>query len=144
MSNATADQVAAKWKRNLVASIPTIKEGVESVTTSPMEQAARQKSAYVAGVQRAADSGAWEAGLRSVSLQDWKDAMLKKGTQRIAAGVEGASAKVTAFMQQLLPFTRQVSKEIDGMPKGTLEDGIARSTAAIRKMAEFKYRRNGG
>lgn len=131
--------VANKWKQRLVASVPQIKAGVMAVTKSPMAAAAQQKAAYVAGVQRAADSGKWEAGLASVTLQQWQDATANKGAARIATGAEQATPKMTTFLQQLLPFTAQVKATVAAMPKGTVEDSIARATAAIRMMSQFRF-----
>lgn len=139
MAMTDANSVAQKWKRNLQQATQTIKDGVTAVTKSPMEAAAAQKAAYVAGVQRAADSGKWEAGLRSVSTQSWKDAMINKGVPRISSGVEGAVTKVQSFFAQLLPYTAQVSATIRAMPKGTIEDSVARAAAAIRMMSNFTY-----
>lgn len=136
-----AATVVNKWKRNLTGASQTIKDGVSSTTKNPMALAAAQKAKWVAGVQRAADEGTWEAGLRSVSVESWKNSVLTKGIQRMAAGVEGATDKQMAFFSQLLPYTARVSAEIQAMPKGTLEDGIARAEAAIRKMHDFRYQR---
>lgn len=141
MATYDAATVVNKWKRNLSAASQTIKDGVSSTTKNPMQLAAAQKAKWVAGVQAAADNGSWEAGLRSVSLESWKNSVLTKGIQRMAAGVEGATEKQMNFFSQLLPYTARVSAEVQAMPKGTLEDGIARAEAAIRKMAAFKYQR---
>lgn len=138
MAKSVSD-VVAKWQRNLSAASQTIRDGVNAVTTSPTELAAQQKTRYVEGVQRAAESGKWEQGLRSVSLQDWKDKMLNVGIDRINKGVQQAVPKVTRFMQQFLPYVAQVSKDIQAMPKGTDADSEARMLAAFRKMKAFQF-----
>lgn len=143
MATPSVETALNKWKRNLVSSIPSIKEGVMSVTKSPMLAAAAKKAEYVAGVQRAADSGKWEEGLAGVSLESWKESTADKGTQRIALGVEKAAPKMQRFLTQLLPYTARVKAEIAAMPKGTLEDGIQRAIAAMTKMSQFKYNRRG-
>lgn len=141
MAQLNASDVTAKWARNMTASVPAIKAGVQAVTESPMTKAAAAADRYVAGVQRAAESGKWQEGLMSVSLDEWKRLTAEKGAGRIAAGVSAATPKMESFMRQLLPFTAQVSRDIQAMPKGTLEDSIARSTETIRKMAQFRNRR---
>jgi hypothetical protein len=86
--------------------------------------------------------GTYQAGQTSYSLQSYKDAVINKGIPRIAAGATAAKSKVTQFMQQLLPYTAQLSDQISSMPKNGIEDSVARATAAIRGMANFKYQKS--
>lgn len=141
MPNLNAADVAATWARNMTGSVQKIKAGVAAVTESPMVKAAAQVDRYVSGVQKAAQDGVWQDGLLSVSLEDWKRLTGEKGTQRISAGVTAATPKMEGFLRQLLPHAAAVSREVQALPKGTLEDSIARSNLAIRRMADFKFRR---
>lgn len=141
MANLDPAAIAEKWKRNLTASVPSIKAGVMAVTVSPMQKAAARKDAYVAGVQRAADSGKWSDGLLAVPLSEWQNRTANAGTERIARGAADAVNKVVAFQTQLKPVTDRVKAAVANMPKGTVEDGIARSAAAIRIMAEMRFRK---
>ncbi len=136
--NVTAAQAADKWKRRLQASTEDIRIGVTAVTEAPTELAAQAADKYLAGVQAAVATGKYQRGLRRVSLQDWKDATLGKGLQRIASGAEAAVPKVTAFMQQLIPFEERLMAEVDAMPNLTLEDSIARMGFWARGMAAFE------
>lgn len=138
MSQLDATAIAEKWRRNVVAGIPSYKAGIEAVTISPMERAAAAKDLYVKGVTEAAESGKWEAGLRSVSLETWKSRATGAGAERIARGVADAMPKMQNFLSQLIPYTQKVSQVCRSMPKGTLEDSIARATEAIRMMKEFR------
>lgn len=141
MAKLNSQEIAAKWQRNTGAAQTAMKEGVMRVTESPMERAAQAKDRYVAGVQAAADSGKWEEGLRSVSLDDWKRLMIDKGVARVAGGVKEAMPKMVQFMDQLLPYTDAVSREIQAMPKGTLSDSAARMVKNMEKMSEFRFRK---
>jgi predicted component of type VI protein secretion system len=132
-----------KWKRNMLASVPTIKAGVMAVTVSPTEKAAQQADLYARKVQEAVDSGKYQANLRAVTLSDWQQATADKGTARINAGVSAAVPKVTQLMQQLLPFTERVKQTIAAMPKGSPADADARALAAIQMMRGFKFQRRG-
>lgn len=134
--------VVTRWKNAMKASTQKIKDKVMAMTTNPMTEAAKQKDAYVAGVQDAADSGRWEAGLKSVSLDDWKNKTATVGTGRIAAGVEAATTKMTNFLTQALPYTESVSRQVQAMPKATLDDRINRAVANMRMMSQFKYRKS--
>lgn len=140
---ATPEEVALKWKRNLVGATQTIRDGVNAVTTSPTEAAAKRKDAWLAGIQRAAQSGKWEANLRAVTLSEWRDKMINIGIPRISAGADAATPAVEAFMQQLLPKCEQIKQAVKAMPKGTIQDSIARMTKAVTMMSEFKYKRRG-
>lgn len=134
-------QAVEKWQRNMMGSTETIKAGVQAVTESPTLKAAGQADRYVAGVQRAVAEGKWQAGLQSVTLQQWQQAVLGKGLQRLQSGVAAAKPKVAAFLGQFLPYVDNVAQQVRAMPKGGVENGIARATAMIRALSEFKYRK---
>lgn len=141
MSNMSGSDIAAKWQKNLTASIPNIKAGVLAVTVSPMQKAAAKVDAYVEGVRRAAESGKWQDGLASVSLSDWQNRTAGAGTDRISRGASDAVSKVAAFQTQLKPVTDRIKATVAAMPSGSLEDSIQRSATAIRMMAEMKFRK---
>jgi hypothetical protein len=131
-----------KWQRNMMGATETIKAGVQGVTESPTLKAAAQADRYVAGVQRAVADGRWQAGLQSVTLQQWQQAVLGKGLQRLQAGVAAAKPKVQAFLSQFLPYVDQAAQQVRAMPKGGVENGIARASAMIRALSEFKFRKS--
>ncbi len=133
----TAREVAEKHARRLSGAVDDIRKGVEGVTESPTEKAAAAADKMLARLQAKVLDGTWARRLRSVSLGDWKAAMLEKGVGRIAVGVQAAIPKTTEFYAQLLPFEQSLKTTIDAMPDVTLEDSIARSSAWIRGMAEF-------
>lgn len=132
-------QAADKWSRNLGAATTAIQQGVNNVTTSPTEKAARNVEAYAAGVQRAVADGKYVAGLRRVSLEEWKRSMLEKGIQRIASGASAAKPKMESFMTTFLPHIEAGKRALESMPRGSFEQNMARSMF----MAEHnrKYRR---
>lgn len=132
---------AAKWRQRISNSVQAVKDGVNAVTESPMEKAAQAKDRYVAGVMRAAESGRYEDGLRSVSLATWKKLTADKGAGRIATGAQEAETKMRDFYQQFLPFAAQVSAEVQAMPKGSIEDSEQRMIANMRKLAQFRFRK---
>ena len=131
---ANPQEVAARWSQRLAGSTDKITSGVQSVTVSPGQAAARQKTAYVAQVQANADK--WARNVGSVSLNDWQTAMTTKGVQRIAGGAQAAEGKFANFMTQLLPFIDNAKSGLG--PRGTLDQNIARMDAFARKMSTFK------
>ena len=137
----SAQEIARKWQRNLSGSVESIRSGVQDVTVSPTEKAASKADQYLIGVQHAVDSGKYQRGLRSVTLEQWKQAMLDKGVPRIASGAASGEPKFTEFMQEFLPYIESGQRMLDNMPRGSLQENIARSTAMIEHLANFRRQR---
>lgn len=140
MATLTDQQAAEKWASRMAASTPQVKAGVMGVQSSPMEKAANRAEAYAAGVARSVEQGTYQAGLRAVSLEDWKAATAGKGADRIASGASQAKSKMTTFFQWLLPKTDAVKAAVAAMPKGTKEDSRARLNRAFDMMSSVKYK----
>lgn len=138
MAKLTPQQAQEKHARNLKASVPDIKIGVGNVTEAPGKKAAAAADKMLANLTASVQSGKWAARVGAVSLEDWKAAMIDKGVNRIAAGIDGAARKSVAFYEQLFPYQEQLLGEIDRMPDLTLEDSISRMTHWVRGMADFK------
>lgn len=136
----TPQEFQEKHARNLKASVPDIRRGVERVTDSPTAKAAAQQEKMLSRLTEAVASGKWAAGLRRVSLEEWKDKTLNKGIGRIAAGIDAAAPKVVAFATDLIAFENTLMSRIEAMPDLTLEDSIQRATEWIRGMAKFERR----
>lgn len=133
-----AQAVSQKWQRNFAGSSESYKARIGAVTESPMEKAAAAKAQWVAGVNRASENGKYEAGLRRVSLQQWKDAAMTKGAQRLADGAAAARPKMEAFLREFLPFVAENQRRIADMPRGSLEQNIARAAEMMRLNAQFR------
>ncbi len=138
MAMPTPAQLAEKWGRRLKGAVPDIQAGVQRVTVSPTEQAAEKQDKMLTNLTEAVNSGKWAAGLRRVSLDDWRQATLGKGIARLAQGVDGAVPKVEAFAAEFLPHLERGQAEISRMPDLTLEDNIGRMVAMVRHNAGFK------
>ena len=83
-------------------------------------------------------SGKWAAGLKRVSLDEWKKKARDVGVNRIAAGIDAAKDKVIDFANQILPYIDRAQSEISNMPDVTLDDNINRMNTFVRRMAQFK------
>ena len=134
----TAEQAADLYATRLGNATERIRLGVENVSVSPMEKAAKSKDKLIANFTKAVNDGKWERGLRRVTLEDWKNAFLTKGIDRIASGAMAAKPKMVAFYTKLFPFQNTLLSKVEGMPNVTLDQAIARSNAWIRGMAAFK------
>ncbi len=132
---------AEKHARNLKASIQDIQRGVENVTVAPTAQAAAKKDKMRNNLNAAIDNGKWEAGLRRVSLEDWKKNFLSKGVNRISDGIDAAHDKMVAFGTSLLTYEQGVQNKVHAMADLTFQDSVNRVTTWMTDMK--KYSRKG-
>lgn len=132
--------VSDKWARNLGAAGEAIKAGVQAVSVAPTDKAAAAADRYAAGVARAVTDGKYQAGLRRVSLEDWKQATLRKGLNRIAAGATEGKSKMTAFLSDFIPHLEAGQRMLDSMPRGDLQTNIQRAVSMMQHNAQFKRR----
>lgn len=140
MARVTPEQFQEKHNRRLKGAVEDMRLGVERVSDSPTEKAAAKADKMKQRIVESIDSGKWQAGLRRVSLEDWKQKMLNKGVNRVASGIDEAADKVRDFASELLPHIDRGVDSVNKMPDVTLEDSIARMTTMVRHMAGFKRR----
>lgn len=138
MARLTPTEAAEKMVRRVTAATEDINRGIDRVQISPMEQAADQQELMIQHLIEAVQSGKWAEGLRSVSLAEWKTLFKTKGVPRIAPGIRAAQPKIEAFFREFLPFQDQITAETRAMPKGSLDDRIARATHQMRRTADYR------
>lgn len=138
MARFTAQEVQEKHATRLKAALPDMQKGVEKVTVSPTLKAAAKKTKMLANLTKAVQDGKWEAGLKRVTLDDWKNKMINKGIGRVSVGIDEAAPKTIAFYEKLLPFQDGIKAKIEKMPDVTLQDNINRMVTQITEMAKFK------
>lgn len=138
MARLTATQYQEKHARRLTQSVQDVKDGIDRVTVNPCEKAAAKQEKMLANLTASVQDGRWAAGLKRVSLEQWKDKAKNIGAGRIAAGIAGAKQKVVDFAEQLLPHIDSGVDKVKGMADITLEDNINRMTTFVRHMADFK------
>lgn len=131
-------EVALKWKNRASAASSDYAAGVERVNESPTKKAAANEAKFKAKLLAAIESGKWKKGLESVSLEDWKEAVRKKGTVNYSTGVNAAESKMEEFMSEFLPHVYQGKAIVDKMPNITLEQNIARAVEMMKHNAKFK------
>lgn len=138
MAKLTPDEFVDKHARRLKGSIDDMRRGIERVTVAPTQQAAGKKDKMLARLTQSVNDGKWEAGLKRVTLDDWKSSMIEKGLVRVSGGIDKAAPKVRDFASQLLPHIDNVKAQVDKMPDLTIEDSINRMNAFTRGMAKFR------
>lgn len=133
MPNLDPNAVAARWAQNLGSAGQRIQQGVDAVTVSPGQAAARQQALYLANVQ--ANAQKWARNVARVGLSDWQQAMKEKGVARIAGGAQAAQPKVAQFLQRFLPYVDSAAASLP--PRGTYEQNKARANAMMDKLHQF-------
>ena len=103
MAKLTASEFQEKHARRLKAAVEDVRKGIDRVTESPTEKAALKQDKMLTNLTAAVNSGKWAAGLKRVSLEDWKKQTRDVGVNRIAAGIDAAKSKVISFAEELLP-----------------------------------------
>lgn len=138
MARLTATEFQDKHSRRLKAAVEDVRRGIDRVTESPTEKAAAKQDKMLTNLTAAVSSGKWAAGLKRVSLDEWKKKARDVGVNRIAAGIDAAKDKVIDFANQILPYIDRAQSEISNMPDVTLDDNINRMNTFVRRMAQFK------
>jgi len=138
MAKLSPSEFQEKHARRLKAAVEDVRKGIDRVTENPCEKAAAKQDKMLTNLTAAVQSGKWAAGLKRVSLEDWKKAARDIGVNRIAAGIDAAKSKTIAFAEVLLPHIDRQLEKIKTMPDITLDDNINRMTTFIRGMADMK------
>lgn len=136
MARVNANEWLSKWGTNLNGAGTYIKNGVNRVTVAPGAAAAAAVDRYAAGVNAAISSGKWQRNVSAVSLQSWQSAMIDKGMGRIGAGVTQAQKTKVEKITRLLANVDQAAAAAAALPKGGLQQGIARATAFMTTMSQ--------
>lgn len=140
MARVTPQEYAEKWKRRLSGATEDIRRGVSKVTQSPGAAAAAAEDRMLAGVTDSVTSGRWARKVGAVTLEQWKTAATEKGIPRIASGATAAESKMARTAQTLLPAVDEAAAAARAMPKGTIEDSIARAGEYMRRMRAYRDR----
>ena len=138
MAKLTPEQYAEKQARNLKNSLLDIRAGIERVSTAPGVAAAAAQTRMKDNLNRSIDDGRWAAKVRGVTLEEWKNAALNKGVDRIAAGIDQAHDKQVQMAGRLLAAVDSSAAKSNAMPRGTIQDSIARMTTFVEDMHKFK------
>tara|TARA_Y100000593_G_C4188296_1_gene275537 strand:- start:166 stop:591 length:426 start_codon:yes stop_codon:yes gene_type:complete len=138
MAKLTPEEYAEKQARNLKNSLPDIRSGIQRVSAAPGQAAAAAQQRMKDNLNRSIDDGRWAAKVSAVSLEDWKQAALTKGVDRIASGIDAAHSKQVQMAGRLLSAVDSSAAKVKNMPRGTIQDSIARMSAFVEDMHKFK------
>ena len=138
MAKLTPAEFQEKHARRLKAAASDIRTGIGKVSESPTKKAAAKIDKMRQNWLAKLDDGTTRRRLEAVTLDEWKKQTIEVGIGRIAQGIDGAAAKVTAFAEKLLPAVEAAQNKVRAMPDLTLEDNIQRMTTFIREMSKFR------
>lgn len=133
-----AADIASRWQNGMAGASEKMRQGIDAVTTSPTEKAASAVDRMLAGLQRAIAEGKVQRGLRRITLEGWKKAAKEKGIPRVASGAAAAKPNVQDFFQEFIPHLEGVVRGLESMPRGDLEQNIARASFVMRENAKFR------
>lgn len=134
----TPEQFAERWGTGLTGSIERMRTGVEAVTVAPGVSAAAKADKWHAAISRQDTKDKWKARVGAVPLDVWQQAMINKGLNRIADGVENATPKMEVYGAKLIAHQNRLLSEMDQLADITLEDSIKRMTYWVRGMAKLE------
>ncbi len=141
MAKTTAQQWMDKWGRRLNSAGPDIKAGIDRVKTAPGVAAAAAQDRMLAGVTEAVNNGSWAKAVSDVSLNEWKELMVKKAIPRMAQGVTAAQQNKMASIQALLSDVDEAAAASNALPKGGLAESMARANTFMTEMSRLSKAR---
>lgn len=119
------------WVQKTSGSTNKYKSGVMSVQTAPTQLAAQQSAYWQQRVSSPEALQKFISGCNRVGLAEWQRITSEKGAQNLATGVNAAKDKMLRALQFSVPLGQQIKQAVASMPKGGIENGLARVRAAI-------------
>jgi hypothetical protein len=139
--NLSANEISDKWNKNMKSSVSYIQAGIDKVTENPAEKAIAKQDKMIQNLTQSVNSGKWAAGLRGVSLADWKQQTKEKVGSRLASGVDGAMSKRQKFDAYLVNTLNGVLPEVANMPDMTIEDSVNKVRRVMEHMHNNPYKK---
>jgi len=124
---------ADRWSNGMSNASQKIQSGIEAVTEAPGQKAAAAVELWFKRIQQSKDKFA--RNVAAVSLNDWKQAAIKKGIPAIQNSVSLAKPKVQKAAEKLIPAINNALSDIPerGM---TLEENMRRVLHMARGLQE--------
>jgi len=129
----TAEQATQRLIQGAQANVGRYVQGIQSVTESPMAKAASKAQKAAAGYAEAIQSGRWQAGLASSSIEEWRAGAVAGGGSAYTAGIQSKAAKIARKLGPALDQTYAVADSVANMPTDSVSQRIAKSTAYQQK-----------
>lgn len=134
MAAKSGAEIFEQYRARMSQSMARIQKGAETTEKSQVGNAIKQKELMKQRIMEAIDNGSWETGLRNAGDQKWLRNLVQKGIPKITAGIDANKPEIIAKMEKVGQVGEMVSKEVDAMPKGGVEESIAR----VRRSMEIQ------
>ncbi len=129
---------ADRWEQGSQGATAKYTQGVQNTQIDVVGRAIAQANVAVANFAAAVNSGRWARKLtESGGTANWK-AMTAAKAANYGTGVSAAKGKYQAAAQKLYPYIAAGQGGIHSMPSGSLGASIARATAWITYMSQYK------
>lgn len=132
MANVSSNDGAAKWAARAQAAAGDWQSGVQAVTVSPPQLAAKSADLWLSQLQASKAKYVRNAG--AVTAAEWIAQTISKGASRYPQGVAAAQGKYEQVAAKLYPYLRQANLPA----RGGLEANIQRAVAQMRHNANFQ------
>lgn len=123
-----AATVADRWVQSAGQAQSRFTDGVQNTQLDPTALAVAQQNKLVSNFQQSVTSGRWARGLQRVGKAGWQSATVAKASN-YGTGVNAAKSKYLEAIGPVLQVEAALQSQIRSMPKATIQDSIARSTA---------------
>lgn len=144
MAQVTAQAFADRWAARMADpnTQNKIKAGVQNPRRSWQQQTLAAQNFMISQWNQACtQDGKWFNSVSGTSNQYWQNRTLNKGLPNMANGIANGKPAVMAFASQFLPAVANASAAAQSLPRGGIENGVARAAAFIRSMGTFRYNR---
>jgi len=128
-------QVTAKWLTNYQGAATSMTTGAQGVTQAPGIAAAAAQAYWLTRIQ--ASAAKWAANVAAVTLPEWQQAYINLGISRGQAGAQAKQGKYLTFITSYLQFLSTQVPQIKAMPKGNIQQSVARAAAMIQASAAW-------
>lgn len=129
----TAEQATQRLIQGAQANVGRYVAGIQSVTESPMAKAATKAAKAAAGYAESIQSGRWQAGLASSSIEEWRAGAIAGGGSAYTAGIQSKAAKIARKLGPALDATYNTADAVAAMPTDTIAQRIEKSRAYQQK-----------
>ena len=128
---ATAEDTYNEYRKRMGASTEKMKRGVETTNKSQSANAIAAQDRMVQNYNAAISQGKYKEGLEKAGDAKWKRNYIEKGLPNVVRGIDANEAEVRKAMAKVAETGNMVKDRISQMPKGTLEDSVARSRESM-------------
>jgi hypothetical protein len=136
--NIDPTQMSNNWLTGVTNNAPKWEAGVLSPRRMFNANPAAAQTAFAAGVNRAVAANSYANGLKNTDLTAMANNISTNGQGRYTSGATAKQAKYLKAATKVAPMINSALSSIANMPRGTLQQNLARATAFATAMAQNK------